>query len=185
MLVLLQAVTVANHVSNITVLLPRLAPKFVPVIVMVAVKAAGSGETLVITGGTVNATALLATPLAVSTSEPEVAVAGIMTRTLVSAQEVTVSVVLLILTVLLPCVAPKSVPAMVTLAFALAEPGVTDVIAGGDVTPNVVPALCTPFTVTTTGPVVAPLGTRATIRVLLQLEMVVGITPLNVIVLVP
>src|SRR5882724_10891819 len=58
------------------------------------------------------------------------------------------------------------------------------VIPGPDPTVNMIPLLATPFTVTTTGPVVAPVGTGATIDVALQLVGVAGV-PLNVTVLVP
>jgi hypothetical protein len=47
------------------------------------------------------------------------------------------------------------------------------------------PLLATPPTVTTTLPVVAPVGTAATIDVLLQLVIDVAAVPLNVTVLVP
>jgi len=52
------------------------------------------------------------------------------------------------------------------------------------VTVKAVPLLAKPPTVTTTGPVVAPLGTVATMLVALQLEGTAA-TPLNVTVLVP
>src|SRR5882672_778168 len=55
---------------------------------------------------------------------------------------------------------------------------------GARLTVNVTPLLATPFAVTTTGPVVAPLGTDATMLLALQLEGVATI-PLNAIVLVP
>ena len=47
------------------------------------------------------------------------------------------------------------------------------------------PLLALPPTVTTTLPVVAPVGTVATIDVALQLPMVVAVVPLNLTVLVP
>lgn len=50
---------------------------------------------------------------------------------------------------------------------------------------NDTPPLATPPTVTTTLPVVAPVGTTATIDVLLQLVIEVVVVPLKVTVLVP
>jgi len=52
-------------------------------------------------------------------------------------------------------------------------------------TVNVTPLLALLATVTTTVPVVAPVGTVATIEVALQLPMVVAVVPLNLTVLVP
>ena len=57
-------------------------------------------------------------------------------------------------------------------------------IAVAEVTVNGTPLLATPPTVTTTFPVVAPLGTGATMLVALQLEGVAAV-PLKVTVLVP
>jgi len=56
--------------------------------------------------------------------------------------------------------------------------------AGGKVTVNVTPLLACPPTVTTTLPVIAPVGTGAVILVLDQLEGV-AVVPLKVTVLVP
>ena len=57
-------------------------------------------------------------------------------------------------------------------------------LGAGEVTVKVTPLLATPFTVTTTFPVVAPLGTATVMLVALQ---IVGVpaTPLKVAVLVP
>jgi len=68
---------------------------------------------------------------------------------------------------------PLPVPASVTVSEE-----VTTVIV------NCIPLLATPPTVTTTLPVVAPVGTVATIDVALQLVIVVAVVPLNVTVLV-
>src|SRR5437763_9500874 len=57
-------------------------------------------------------------------------------------------------------------------------------IEGGGITVNETPLLAWPLTVTTTLPVVAPLGTGATTEVALQLVGVAA-APLNVTVLVP
>jgi hypothetical protein len=56
---------------------------------------------------------------------------------------------------------------------------------GAATTVNVFPLLATPETVTTTLPVVAPLGTTTTTLVLLQLVYVATAVPLNLTVLVP
>ena len=61
--------------------------------------------------------------------------------------------------------------------------GVSDVSVGP--TTNADPALGTPLTVTTTGPVLAPLGTIVWICVEIQFVNVVAAAPLNVTVLVP
>jgi hypothetical protein len=50
---------------------------------------------------------------------------------------------------------------------------------------NVTPLLAWPATLTTTGPVVAPAGTSATMAVTLQLSNATAATPLNVTVLDP
>ena len=68
------------------------------------------------------------------------------------------------LTVLVPCVVPKLTPVMVTDVPGEPEVGLTPVMFGADETTEKVKSLlATPPTVTTTGPVVAPLGTGATI----------------------
>jgi hypothetical protein len=56
---------------------------------------------------------------------------------------------------------------------------------GAATTVNEEPLLATPLTVTTTFPVVAPVGTVATIDVAPQLPIVVAVVPLNFTVLVP
>jgi hypothetical protein len=92
-------------------------------------------------------------------------------------------------TVLFPCVAPKFMPEIVTdvlptstkAGFILVIFGVVD---GGTV--KLTPLLATPPTATTTLPVVAPLGTVATMLVVVSLQLVaLAKTPLNVTVLVP
>ena len=56
---------------------------------------------------------------------------------------------------------------------------------GAATTVKLLPAEATPLTVTTTFPVVAPVGTVATIDVALQLAMLVAVVVLNLTVLVP
>src|SRR6266566_1917319 len=87
-------------------------------------------------------------------------------------------------TVLVPCVAPKFAPVIVTAAPTGPEAGFMLVMLGGATTVKLTPLLATPATVTTTFPVVAPAGTGATMLVLLQLVGVAGV-PLNVTVLPP
>lgn len=101
---------------------------------------------------------------------------------LVALQLVGVAVVPLKVTVLLPCVAPKVVPAIVTAVATGPDVGERLLIFG--VTVKVIPLLGTPFTVTTTGPVVAPEGTGATILVEPQ-DVGAAVMLLNFKVLVP
>jgi len=74
-----------------------------------------------------------------------------------------------------------------TLTAAPTAPDVGDklVIFGAATTVKVTPLLATPPTVTTTFPVVAPVGTVATIDVVLQLAILVTVVVLNFTVLVP
>jgi len=87
-------------------------------------------------------------------------------------------------TLLLPCVAPKFVPVIVTGAVTAPLVGASDVSVAVGTTVNATPLLATPPTVTVTLPVVAPLGTGATMLVAAQLVGVAAM-PLNLIVLVP
>jgi hypothetical protein len=105
---------------------------------------------------------------------------------LVSVQLEGVAAVPLNFTVLVPWVEPKFVPVIVTEVPIGPEVGERFVIVGPEavVTVNVTPLLATAPTVTTTGPVVAPLGTGATMLVSVQLEGVAAV-PLNFTVLVP
>jgi hypothetical protein len=71
----------------------------------------------------------------------------------VADHEVTVAVVLPNFTVLVPCVAPKLVPVMVTEVPGVPEVGLRELIAGADEVPLTVketPLLATLFTVTVT-----------------------------------
>jgi hypothetical protein len=84
-----------------------------------------------------------------------------------------------------PWVDPKFAPAIVTEAPTAADVGETLLILGVGNTVNDMPLLAFPPTVTTTFPVVAPVGTVATIEVAPQLPMVVAVVPLNFTVLEP
>lgn len=89
------------------------------------------------------------------------------------------------MTVLLPWDAPKFAPKTVTEVPITPEVGFKLVILGaGVVTVKATPLLAAPPTVTTTLPVVAPVGTGAIILVALQLVGVAD-TPLNLTVLLP
>ena len=123
------------------------------------------------------------TPLTVTTTVPVVAPVGTGTTIDVFAQLVMVAAVPLNFTV--PWVVPKFVPVIVTEAPTAPEVGDRLVTVGVAKTVNEVPLLDVPLTVTTTLPVVAPVGTTATIDVLLQLVIEVAEVPLNFTVLVP
>jgi hypothetical protein len=134
-------------------------------------------------GRTVKFTPLLATPPgAVTMTFPEVAPEGTVAVMLDEAQLAIVAVVPLNVTFPLPCGAPKFVPEIVTEAPRAAAFGDKPVILGAGVTVKVTPALAWPPTVTTTAPVVAPLGTGAVILVLPQIVGVEAV-PLNLTVL--
>jgi len=87
-------------------------------------------------------------------------------------------------TVLDPCVVPKFAPEIVTVIPT--APTVCDrlVILGLGFTVKLFPLLARPKTLTTTFPVVAPLGAGALIWVAVQLVGAAAV-PLNVTVLVP
>src|SRR5437667_12909924 len=81
-------------------------------------------------GRTAKATALLAKPLTVTTTFPVVAPAGTGTTMLVALQLVGVAGVPLNVTVLVPCAAPKFVPAIVTEVPATPDVGFRLVMLG-------------------------------------------------------
>jgi hypothetical protein len=180
-----QLVGVAAVLLNITVLPFWVAPKPVPVMVTEAPTAPKTGDKLVMCGVTVKLTPLLATPPTVTTTLPVVAALGTGTTMDVALQLVGVAVVPLNFTVLLPLVAPKLVPMMVTEVPTAPETGDKPVMFGADAeTVKLTPLLATPPTVTTTFPVVAPFGTGTTMEVSLQFVGVAAV-PLNVTVLLP
>ena len=116
MLDAVQLVGDAKVPLNVTVLLPWLEPKFVPVIVTLAFTGPEVGFRLVMlgVGMTVNVTPLLAMPDTVTTTGPVVAPTGTGTTMLLAVQLVGVAVVPLNLTVLEPWEPPKLEPVMVT-----------------------------------------------------------------------
>jgi len=184
--VALQLVGVAVVPLNFTVLVPWVAPKFVPVRVIDAPTAPDVGERVVMlgVGNTVKDFPLLSTPLAWTTTFPVVAPAGTGTAIDVALQLVGAAVVPLNLTVLEPWVAPKFVPVSVIDVPIAPDVGERLVMAGAVTTVNDLPLLAVPLTVTTTFPVVAPAGTGAAIDVALQLDGV-AVVPLNFTVLAP
>src|ERR1041385_7094344 len=129
---------------------------------------------------TLKITPLLETPpAAVTTTFPVVTPLGTWATMLVALQLLTVAGIELSLTPPLPCVAPKFVPVMVKDA---PKPppaaAVTLVIAGAEVTVNVLPLLATPPAAgTTTLAVTAPVGTVATMLVGLQLLIIAATVP--------
>jgi len=133
----------------------------------------------------VNGEPLLATPLTVTTTFPVVAPAGTAATTDVAVQVVnTVAATPLKVAVLVPLVAPKFVPVIVTELPTGLEVGERPVIPGVGSTVKLAPLLGTPLTVTTIFPAVAEAGTGALIEVALQL-VGVEVTPLKVTVLPP
>src|SRR6266853_1038468 len=188
MLVALQLVAVAETPLNFTVLVPCVAPKFAPLIVTAAPTNPEVGFKPVTLGTstvTVKPTPLLAAPPTVTTTLPLVAPAGTGTEMLVALQLVGVAAIPLNFTVLVPCVAPKFAPLIVTDVPITPDVGFKlEILGAGTVTVKLTPLLDTPPTVTTTFPLVAPAGTDATMLVALQLVGTAAI-PLNVTVLVP
>jgi hypothetical protein len=189
MLVAVQLVAVAVVPLKATVLVPCVAPKFAPLIVTDVPTAPDVGFKVVMLGGggvvTVKVVPLLATPPTVTMTFPVAAPAGTGTKMLVAVQLAGVAVTPLNFTVLVPCVAPKFAPLIVTDVPTAPDVGFKLVILGGGgvVTVKFIPLLATPPTVTTTFPVVAPAWTAATMLVALQLVGVAAI-PLNFTVLV-
>jgi len=137
------------------------------------------GERSVMTGAgtTVKLLPALATPpAAVTTTLPVVAPLGTVAVILVALQfGMDVALVPLNFTLPFPIDGPKFDPAMTTDAPTAPRLGVTDVMVGGGVTVKLLPGLATPpAAVTTTLPVVAPLGTVAVMLVFVQLVIVVA-----------
>jgi hypothetical protein len=135
-------------------------------------------------GTTVKLTPLLSTPAALMITFPVVAAEGTVATIVVADQLVVLAVTPLNLTVLLPFVAPKLVPEMVTDAPTAPDVGDKPLILGAGKTVKFRPLLALPAIVTTTFPVVAPAGTVATMLVALQV-LTVAVLPLNLTVLLP
>jgi Na+-transporting methylmalonyl-CoA/oxaloacetate decarboxylase beta subunit len=88
-------------------------------------------------------------------------------------------------TVLVPWAGPKFVPTIFTEVPTTPDVGDRLVILGVGATVKLTPLLALPPTVTTTLPVVAPVGTVTFIEVAPQLVIVVAVVVLNFTVLVP
>jgi len=142
-----QLVVAAAIPLNVTVLDPCVAPKFAPAIVTDAPTNPEVGFRLVILGAgtvTVKLAPLLATLPTVTTTLPVVAPAGTGTTMLVALQVVGVADVPLKTTALVPCVAPKLVPVIVTGVPTNPDTGFRLVMLGAGValfTFTVIPAL--------------------------------------------
>src|SRR6266403_798550 len=145
-----------------------------------------------VAGRTVKFTRLLAAPPTVTTTFPVVVPAGTSTTMLVALQLVGVPDIPLKVTVLVPCVVPKFVPAMVTDVPTAPDVGFKLVTLGAEeVTVKLTPLLMSSAEppplgalVTTTFPGAAPPGTGTTMLVALQLVGVPTV-PLKVTVLAP
>ena len=132
----------------------------------------------------VNATELLADPPTVTTmgSEPITALLGTVAIICVVVQVPAAAATPPNVTVLLPWLVPNPLPLIVTFFPIGCVVGLSDAMCGR--TLKLTPLLACVFTVTTTLPVVAAVGTVATTFVLLQLVTVPAV-PLNVTVLLP
>jgi hypothetical protein len=179
-------VGVAAVPLNVTVLVPLLAPKLLPLIVTTVATGPLEGDRLVSVGGTVTVyvNALLATPPTVTTTLPVVAPAGTGTVMLFADHAVGVAAVPLNVTVLAPWLAPKLLPAIVTAVATGPLDGERLVSVGVGITVNVSALLTSPPTVTTTLPLVAPAGT-GTVMLLADQAVGVAAVPLKVTVLAP
>jgi hypothetical protein len=111
-----QVVGVAVAPLKVTVLVPCVEPRLLPLMVTAVATGPLDGDRLVSVGGrvTVYVRALLARPPTVTTTLPVVAPAGTGTTMLLADQVVGVAAVPLNVTVLVPCVEPKLLPLMVT-----------------------------------------------------------------------
>ena len=113
-------------------------------------------------GTTVKLTPLLATPPTVTTRGPVVAAIGTGTLMLVPVQFVGVAAVPLKVTELVPCDEPRFAPVIVTPSPTAPDVGLRLVMLGVDgITVKLTRLLASPPTVTSTLPVIAPLGTGA------------------------
>ena len=133
MLVPFQLVGVATVPLNVTELVPCVVPKFAPANVTAVPTVPDVGLRLVMLGGdavTVKLTGLLANPPTVTITLPVVAPAGTATTMLVSLQVVVAAGVPLNVTVLVPGVAPKFAPAIVTALPTTPEEGFRLVMLG-------------------------------------------------------
>jgi hypothetical protein len=155
MLVVLQIAAVAVVPLNFTVLDPCVAPKFAPLIVTDVPTTPEVGFMLLMLGagtGTVKLTPLLAAPPTVTTTLPVVAPAGTGTAMLVALQLVGVAPIPLKVTLLVPWVAPKFAPVIVTGVPSTPDVGFRLVMLGATVV-----AVAVKFTPVTLAPLTAML----------------------------
>ena len=188
-----QLVGAAGVPLKVIVLVPCAGPKPKPLTLMEVPTFPEAGVKLLMDGITVNVKPLLAIPPTVTTTGPVSAPGpatgiggpGTVTTMLVALQlAMLLAKTPLKVRKLLPWVAPKLAPVMVTEVPTVPELGLRLVIVGGSVTVKATPLLARPLTVTTTLPVVAPAGTGTRMLVLPQLAGVAAV-PLNVTVLAP
>jgi len=183
MLVALQLVGMAGVALKVTWLDPWVAPNVVPVIVTKFPTVPVDELKAVMLGTTIkNPPMLAATPPTVTPTNPVVALEGTGATMLVALQLVGEAGVPLKESVLVPCVGPNPSPVMVTDVPTGPEAGLELEMLG--ITVKGVPLLAAPPTVTTTFPVLEPVGTAATMLEVLQL-VGVAMVPLNVTVLFP
>src|SRR5438876_9173551 len=127
-------------------------------------------------------TPLLATPPMVTTTLPVLAPPAIFTTIIATTHLYAVSLHDALPILLVPCVAPKLTPVIVTDVPRTPDVGLDRVrLGGGTVHATLTPALATPPTMKTTFPVVAPLGPGATMFMTAQL-VALAAAPLNPIV---
>jgi hypothetical protein len=131
MLVALQLEGVAGVPLNVTMLVPWVVPKLAPAMVTGVPTGPDIGFKLAMVGETVNDTELLATPPTVTTTLPVAAPLGTVATMLVALQLVGVAAVPLNVTVLVPCVAPKFAPVIVTGVPKTPDVGFRLVMLGG------------------------------------------------------
>ena len=134
--------------------------------------------------GVTKTTPLLNVPATFTTTCPVVAPLGTTAPMLDEFQLVTLAKTPLNVTVLLPCDTPKSAPEIVIEVPVGPSGGDKLKMAGTFVTVKLTGLLPTPDTLTTTFPVVAPVGTVPVMLVADHAEMLIAV-PFNIAVLVP
>jgi hypothetical protein len=145
-----------------------------------------AGVTLVIVAVlTLKGTALDQAPPCCTWTFPEAALEATVATICVSLQLTTVPGLLPSQTEPVPCADPKPVPEMATCTPAAPDVGETLEMLGWTVTVKGAPLLAEPLTVTTTLPVVAPLGTVTRMLAAVQPLALPALIPLKVTVLLP
>jgi hypothetical protein len=152
-------IVVAMVPLNATVLLPWIDPKFEPLMVIDVPTAAMFVESCESWGVPVNGIPLLSTPLAKTTRLPVVGPVGTVASIEVLLQLVMFAPQQLPANNTAPCDVLKLFPEMVTAVPGGPEVGDILLMTGAGTTVKIFPLLALPLTVTTTFPVVAPVGT--------------------------